>query len=72
MGLNLSGCRKNGENIAGQVEVTPRKLQGVSQRLAMGPTAGVSGLQAFVGEQFGAPNGVIVLDDTGFAKNGTR
>lgn len=72
MGLTLPIERKNGENIAEQVEATPRKLQEFLSDSPWDDAGCVGELQAFVGEQFGAPNGVLVLDDTGFAKKGTH
>ena len=72
MGLTLPIERKNGENIAEQVAATPRKLQEFLSDSPWDDAGCVGELQAFVGEQFGAPNGVLVLDDTGFAKKGTH
>jgi len=72
LGLTLPIERKNGENIAEQVEATPRKLQEFLSDSPWDDAGCISELQRFVGEQFGAPNGVLVLDDTGFVKKGTH
>ena len=72
VGLTLPIERKNVENIAEQVEATPRKLQQFLSDSPWDDEGCVTELQHFIGEQFGAPNGVLVLDDTGFAKKGTH
>ena len=72
VGLTLPIERKNGENIAEQVEATPRKLQEFLSDSPWDDAGCIAELQRFVGEQFGAPNGVLVIDDTGFAKKGTH
>lgn len=71
-GLTLPIERKNVENIAEQVAATPRKLQQFLSDSPWDDGGCITELQRFVGEQFGAPNGVLVLDDTGFAKKGTH
>jgi SRSO17 transposase len=68
IGLTLPIERKNVENIAEQVAATPRKLQEFLSDSPWDDTGCITELQHFVGEQFGAPNGVLVVDDTGFAK----
>lgn len=71
-GLALPIERKNVENIAEQVGAPPRKLQ---EFLSDSPWDDVGcriELQRFVAEQFGAPDGVLILDDTGFAKKGVN
>lgn len=72
VGLTLPIERKNVENIAEQVEATPRKLQQFLSDSPWDDEGCVTELQHFIGEQFGEPNGVLVLDDTGFAKKGTH
>lgn len=71
IGLTLPIERKNVENIAEQVGATPRKLQEFLSDSPWDDEGCIVELQRFVGEQFGATNGVLVLDDTGFAKKGT-
>jgi len=70
-GLALPIERKNVENIAEQVGAPPRKLQEFLSDSPWDDDGCIEELQRFVGEHFGATNGVLVLDDTGFAKKGT-
>ncbi len=70
IGLTLPIERKNAENIAEQVAAPPRKLQEFLSDSPWDDEGCIGELQRFVGEQFGAPNGVHILDDTGFAKKG--
>ncbi|MBJ7594081.1 MAG: IS701 family transposase [Candidatus Dormibacteraeota bacterium] len=70
-GLLLPLERKNVENIAEQVEMPIRGLQ---QFISVSPwddDGCIDEVQRFVGEHLGAENGVLILDDTGFAKKGT-
>lgn len=69
-GLTLPIERKNVENIAEQVEAPPRKLQEFLSESPWDDEGCVGELQRFIGEQFGSPSGVLVIDDTGFAKKG--
>ena len=70
IGLNLPIERKNVENIAEQVEATPRKLQEFLSDSPWDDEGCIGELQKFVGEEFGAAHGVLILDDTGFEKKG--
>jgi SRSO17 transposase len=70
IGLALPIERKNVENIAEQVGAPPRKLQEFLSESPWDDEGCIGELQRFVGEQFGAPGGVLILDDTGFAKKG--
>lgn len=72
IGLALPIERKNVENIAEQVGAPPRKLQEFLSESPWDDDGCIAELQRFVGEQLGAPGGVLVLDDTGFAKKGTH
>lgn len=71
IGLLLPIERKNVENIAEQVDAPPRKLQAFVSESPWDDAGCITELQRYVGEQVGAPNGVLVLDDTGFPKKGT-
>jgi len=70
IGLNLPIERKNVENIAEQVEATPRKLQEFLSDSPWDDEGCIGELQKFVGEEFGAAHGALILDDTGFEKKG--
>jgi len=72
IGLALPIERKNVENIAEQVGAPPRKLQEFLSDSPWDDEGCIEELQHFVGEQLGAPGGVLVLDDTGFPKKGTH
>lgn len=70
LGLTLPIERKNVENIAEQVEGSVRRLQ---EFLSDSPWNGegcIEELQRLVGEELGAADGVLILDDTGFPKKG--
>jgi SRSO17 transposase len=69
-GLALPIERKNVENIAEQVGAPPRKLQEFLSDSPWDDRGCIAELQRFVAEQFGAPDGVLIVDDTGFAKKG--
>jgi SRSO17 transposase len=69
-GLLLPIARKNVESIAEQVGAPPRKLQQLISDSPWDDAGCVAELQRLVGEQLGAPDGVLVVDDTGFAKKG--
>ncbi len=64
--------RKNAENIAERVGAPPRKLQEFLSDSPWDDEGCIGELQRFVGEQFGTPCGVLVLDDTGFPKKGVH
>ena len=70
IGLTLPIERKNAENIAEQVGAPPRKLQEFLSDSPWDDEGCIGELGRFVGEQFGAPDGVLIVDDTGFAKKG--
>jgi len=72
IGLALPIERKNVENIAEQVGAPPRKLQEFLSDSPWDDEGCIKELQRFVGEQLGAPGGVLVLDDTGFPKKGVH
>jgi SRSO17 transposase len=72
IGLALPIERKNAENIAERVGAPPRKLQEFLSDSPWDDEGCIGELQRFVGEQLGAPGGVLVLDDTGFPKKGTH
>ena len=64
--------RKNAENIAERVGAPPRKLQEFLSDSPWDDEGCIGELQRFVGERFGTPCGVLVLDDTGFPKKGVH
>lgn len=70
IGLALPIERKNVENIAEQVGAPPRKLQEFLSDSPWDDEGCIAELGRFVGEELGAPGGVLVLDDTGFPKKG--
>jgi len=69
-GLLMSMDRKNAENIAEEIQAPPRKLQEFLSNSPWDETACIQEHQRAVGEIFGSPNGVLILDDTGFPKKG--
>jgi SRSO17 transposase len=69
-GLLLPIERKNVENIAEEVGAPPRKLQEFVSSSPWDDPGCIKEVQRMVGETFGSPNGVLVLDDTGFPKKG--
>jgi SRSO17 transposase len=69
-GLLLPIERRNVENIAEEVGAPPRKLQEFVSNSPWDDRGCINELQKIVGENFGSPNGVLVLDDTGFPKKG--
>lgn len=60
------------ENIAEQVGGSVRNWQGWLSDSPWDDRGCLGEMQRLMGEQFGAPNGVPILDDTGFAKKGTH
>src|SRR3972149_8756819 len=70
IGLLLPIERKNVENIAEEVGAPPRKLQEFLSDSPWDDEGCIGALPRFVGEQLGAPGGVLILDDTGFPKKG--
>jgi SRSO17 transposase len=72
IGLLLPIERKNVENIAEEVGAPPRKLQEFLSDSPWDDEGCIENHQRFVGEMFGAPNGVVIFDDTGFPKKGDK
>lgn len=65
--------RRNAENLAEAIDgATARALQRFLTEAPWDPGPVIDELQAYVGERLRAPDGVLVVDDTGFAKQGTR
>jgi len=71
-GLMMPIERKNAENIAEEVGAPPRKLQEFLSDSPWDDEGCIGEHQRFVGEMFGAPNGVVIFDDTGFPKKGDK
>ena len=71
-GLMMPIERKNVENIAEEVAAPPRKLQEFLSDSPWDDEGCIEEHQRFVGELFGAPNGVVIFDDTGFPKKGDK
>lgn len=72
IGLLLPIERKNVENIAEEVGAPPRKLQEFVSDSPWDDEGCMEEHRRFVGELFGAPNGVLIFDDTGFPKKGEK
>ena len=66
----MSFERKTVENIAEEAAAPPRKLQDILSDFPWDDEGCIEEHQRFVGEPFGAPNGVVIFDDTGFPKKG--
>lgn len=65
--------RRNAENLAEAVPgATARTLQRFLTEAPWDAGAVVADLQDYLGERLSAPDGVFVLDETGFAKQGKR
>lgn len=65
--------RRNAENVAEAITgATPRSLQRLLTEAPWPVEPVIDALQAFVGECVADAAGVFVLDDTGFAKQGTK
>jgi SRSO17 transposase len=69
-GLVLPIERKNVENIAEQVDASPRRLQEFLSDSPWDDDGCIEELQRLVGEELGADDGVLILDDSGFPKKG--
>src|SRR5690349_13691584 len=64
--------RKNGWRVAEAVgDATPDRTQRLLYRVDWDADAARDELQAFVRERFGDPEGIGVVDETGFLKKGT-
>ncbi len=71
-GLLAPVARKNSWQLAEQAgHRTPDGLQHLLAGAAWDPDEIRDDLQAFVAERLGEPDGVLILDDTGFVKKGT-
>lgn len=65
--------RKNGWQLAETVgDTTPYGIQQFLYRAAWDPDAVRDDLRAYVVEQLGDPQGILVVDETGFLKKGTK
>ena len=65
--------RKNGWQLAEAAgDATPDGVQELLSRVRWDADAVRDDLRAYVGEHLGAPDGVLVLDETGFLKKGVR
>ena len=64
--------RRNAENVAEMVEgATPRTLQRLLTEAPWPTGPVIDRLQAYVGARLNAPDGVFVIDESGFPKQGT-
>jgi SRSO17 transposase len=65
--------RRNAENLAESVEgATPRSLQRFLTESPWDDGPVIDRLQRYVGQRLNQPDGVFVLDDTGFGKQGKK
>jgi SRSO17 transposase len=65
--------RRNAENLAETVDgATPRSLQRFLTESPWDDEPVIKRLQRYVGQRLNQPDGVFVLDDTGFAKQGKQ
>lgn len=65
--------RRNAENLAEAIPgATPRALQRFLTEAPWDAEAVITALQAYLAERLTAPDGVFVLDETGFVKQGTK
>ena len=65
--------RRNAENLAETIEgATPRSLQRFLTESPWADEPVIDRLQGYVGQRLNQPEGVYVLDDTGFAKQGQK
>lgn len=72
-GLLSCGERKNGWHLAELMgDATPDRMQRLLYQADWDADAARDRLQAFVVEQFGDPDGIGVVDETGFLKKGTH
>ncbi|WP_329538561.1 transposase (plasmid) [Streptomyces sp. NBC_01450] len=71
-GLLAPVARKNSWQLAEHAgHLTPDGLQHLLSRARWNPDDIRDDLQTYVAEQLGRPDGVLVVDDTGFLKKGT-
>lgn len=72
-GLLGNAERKNGWQVAEATGYTqPRSIQRVLDRSVWDAAAACEALRAYVVETLGAPDGVLVVDETGFLKQGVK
>jgi SRSO17 transposase len=65
--------RRNAENIAETIEgATPRAMQRLLTESPWSVERVIDRLQAYIGRRLNTPDGVFVLDDTGFPKQGKK
>ncbi len=65
--------RRNAENLAETSDgATPRSLQRFLTESPWDDASVIERLQKYVGQRLNRPDGVLVLDDTGFAKQGKK
>lgn len=65
--------RRNAENVAEMIDgASPRALQRLLTEAPWPADPVIDTLQTFLGERLAAADGVFVLDDTGFVKQGTQ
>ena len=65
--------RRNAENLAESIDgATPRSLQRFLTESPWADEPVIDGLQRYVGRRLNRPDGVLVLDDTGFGKQGKK
>jgi SRSO17 transposase len=71
-GLLVQGAeRRNAENLAEAIDgATARALQRFLTEAPWAPEPVIDRLQAYVGERLASPRGVVVVDDSGVAKQG--
>jgi len=64
--------RRNAENVAAMIEgATPRPLQRLLTEAPWPTDPVINRLQAYVGARLNTPDGVFVIDESGFPKQGT-
>src|SRR5256885_2602191 len=65
--------RRNAENLAEAIDgASARALQRFLTEAPWQPGPVIEQLQAYVGERLASPRGVLVVDDSGVAKQGTH
>jgi len=65
--------RRNAENVAEMIEgATPRTLQRLLTEAPWPTEPVIDRLQAYVGARLNTPDGVFVIDESGFPKQGTK
>jgi SRSO17 transposase len=65
--------RRNAENVAEMIEgATPRPLQRLLTEAPWPTEPVIDRLQAYVGARLNTPDGVFVIDESGFPKQGTK